>query len=68
MRIKMVFGLAAVAGALFTGTAAADDPIPVCESNQVYSGCTYVHTDEPCVDGGGRIGNRMIYMFYPCHL
>ena len=69
MRIKMAIGLAAVAGTLFTGTAQADPPIPVCRSvGNVYTGCTYVHTDDPCVDGGGRIGDRARYMFYPCHL
>ena len=67
--IKLAIGLAAVAGALFSGTAQADDPITVCESSQpnVYKGCTHVHTDDPCVDGGGRIANRSAYMFFPCH-
>lgn len=66
--IKLVIGLAATAGALFGGTAQADDPIRVCEYRPgVYQGCTYVHTDDPCVDGGGRIADRSAYMFFPCH-
>ena len=68
-RIRFALGAAALAGAMFGGTAHADQPIPVCVDDAPANTdfCLYVHLDPPCVDGGGRIAGRP-FIFRPCHL
>lgn len=68
-RVRLAVGVAAVAGALFGGTAHADDPIRECfgdPGTDTYF-CLYFHQYPPCVDGGGRIAGER-FMLAPCHL